>query len=173
MNGIKLICLVLVMTASFAQAQQANWPQLFDSTAKSQGQESTLLIGSVYYFYLNEDYQSALNVLSSLRAQETADSATLDVLETSLLLALGVNDRAQMLLERSTKTGGAVPAKAWFYLAKRYQQAGQWEKCAFAISQAVENSTTPLRRSSMARSTVHQRHQLAGAGSLRQCQCCF
>lgn len=144
MKFFTLFIVSVVLSVSVG-AEEAAWP-LIPELAEQLQHNSTadLHIGSFYYYYLNEDYQSAYNYLRQLRSENQLNTSTLDVLETTLLLALGIEDKALSTFKRIERTSADVPAKAWLYLARRWQTLGHWSLAEQAASTAFESKTHPL-----------------------------
>src|SRR5690554_888628 len=94
MKLFSLLFVSIILSVS-AMAEDTAWPLLPDLAEQlHKNTVEDLQIGSFYFYYLNEDYQSAYNHLTNLRTNKQIKPAVLDVLETTLLLALGVEAKA-------------------------------------------------------------------------------
>lgn len=136
---------VSVVLSVSTYAEETAWP-LIPTVAKSLKHNSAenLLVGSFYFHYLNEDYQSAYNQLTNLRTKQQVNTVVLDVLETTLLLALGLEDQALNLFKEIEADNASVPAQAWLYLARRWQTLANWPLAEEAANNALRNQTQPL-----------------------------
>ncbi len=137
------LSVLLLCGSALIQADDA-WPLLPEAARHWQTQPQTpqqrLLWGSFTYHYLNQDYRAALNVLPPLRAQLSAEhQGHADLLETSLLLALGLNEAAEQLYMNWQQQGVSAPAQSWFYLARRWFAAGYYEQASEAVTQALSS----------------------------------
>lgn len=135
------LVVIFLCGAAYTQADSV-WPLLPDVARQWQSQPQTpqqrLLWGRFTYHYLNQDYQAALNVLPSLRAQLDAEQqGHADVLETSLLLGIGLQEAAQQLYMNWQQQGVAAPAQSWFYLARHWFIAGFYPQASEAVTQAL------------------------------------
>lgn len=141
--GLFFMLMVLSVPAS---ADDSAWPLMPDYAGKLQQETAQdIYMGGFYFHYLNEDYQSAYNHLTQLRRQQQVDPNALAVLETTLLLALGAEDKALALFERIESSASTrVPAQAWLYLARRWQTVGQWSLAENAANAAYDSQTHPL-----------------------------
>lgn len=139
MNIKVLLCILAFCITAATQAQEALLPKVAQDTQAEMG---GLWLGVFNYYYLTEDYQSALNVLAQQREQNS--STTLDVLQATLYLALGLNTQAQELFNTINQKDASVPAQAWFYLAKRYHALGDEGALAMTIANALNARVSPL-----------------------------
>lgn len=151
---LRVIAPLLLLTAS---SSQAAWPLLPQTASQltqthlteeqqQSEQVSALLVGTFYYHYLNEDYQAAYNSLQRLRTDlPTEQHGTLDILETTLLLALGLDAIAFEQFNALMQRGYAAPAQAWFYLARRLFALGLWEETEQTLMLAA-TSAPPLNK---------------------------
>lgn len=128
---IFLLCCVLLVSVS---AHEPEWP-LIPEQAKVFSRND-LLTGGFYFYYLNENYQAAANQLELIRhtipRQQQGEA---DILEVTLLLALGLEEQAESLFQqiRPSQQGAA---KAWLYLARRWQVKGKWQAVEYSAKQA-------------------------------------
>lgn len=144
MKYFTLLIVSVVLSVS-AQAEQSPWP-LMPEVAQQLQQSSAedLHVGSFYFYYLSEDYQGAYNYLIQLRNKQQVNNSTLDILETTLLLALGLEDKAYQLFKTIEQQRASVPAIGWLYLARRWQALGNWEQAEKVARVAYNNKTQPL-----------------------------
>ncbi len=109
MKLFSLLFVSIILSVS-AMAEDTAWPLLPDLAEQlHKNTVEDLQIGSFYFYYLNEDYQSAYNDLTNLRTNKQIKPAVLDVLETTLLLALGIEDKALSLAQGIEQTSDSVP----------------------------------------------------------------
>lgn len=144
---MKLITLFLftALLSATVSAEDTAWPlipELAEQLQKSNAED--IHIGGFYFYYLSEDYQRAYNHLTELRSNNQVKATTLDILETTLLLALGIEDQALSVFNRIETDTADVPAKAWLYLARRWQILGNWSLAEQAAIQAFESKASPL-----------------------------
>ena len=140
------LLVILLSGVAVAQADDA-WPLLPEAARQWQTQPQTpqqrLLWGSFTYHYLNQDYAAALNVLPPLRAQLSAEQqGHADLLETSLLLGMGLNEAAERLYISWQQQGLSAPAQSWFYLARSWFAAGFYPQASEAVTQALMSRPT-------------------------------
>ncbi len=144
MKFLTVFIISIVLSVSVA-AEDSVWPLIPELAEQlQQNNAEDIHIGSFYYYYLNEDYQSAYNQLSQLRANNQVNTTTLNVLESTLLLALGLEDKALSVFQSIDQKSAAVPAKAWLYLARRLQVLGNWPLADAAAKTAYDSKTRPL-----------------------------
>ena len=144
MKLFSLLFVSIILSVS-AMAEDTAWPLLPDLAEQlHKNTVEDLQIGSFYFYYLNQDYQGAYNHLTDLRTNKQIKPAVLDVLETTLLLALGIEDKALSLAQGIEQTSDFVPAQAWLYLARRWQVIGNWPLAEQAAKNAYESKTRPL-----------------------------
>src|SRR5690554_2528923 len=144
MKLFSLLFVSIILSVS-AMAEDTAWPLLPDLAEQlHKNTVEDLQIGSFYFYYLNQDYQGAYNHLTDLRTNKQIKSAVLDVLETTLLLALGVEAKALSLAQDLEQASDSVPAQAWLYLARRWQVIGNWPLAEQAAKNAYESKTRPL-----------------------------
>lgn len=142
MNIRVWLCLLMLSISAAAPAQEDTWPLLPKVAQDAQAEMGGLWLGVFNYYYLTEDYQSALNLLAQQREQ--GNTTTVEVLQTTLYLALGLNDQAKELFVRIDQTDRSVPAQAWFFLAKRYHALGDNDALAMAIANALNAKVSSL-----------------------------
>ena len=138
---IRVFVVLLLLSGALSHARTpAAWPLLpSESDALQQRAADGLqeLNAGVFRFhYLNEEYQSALNALAELRRGGVpAADGYADLLETTLLLALGLEDKAREQFQRGTVL--QAPADAWFYLARRWYASANWDLTLEALEYAL------------------------------------
>lgn len=144
------LLIVSVVLSAPTYAEDVAWPLIPQAVERlQQSSAENLLVGSFYFHYLNEDYQRAYNHLAQLRANQQVNSNALDVLETTLLLALGLEDQALALFNQIEQSNTGAPAEAWLYLARRWQTLGQWRLVEEAATNAYTSSVQPLQPNSV------------------------
>ena len=121
---VALIFGLLISVQAAAQSPSAAWPLLPEQAQLIA--PTDLTTGSFYYHYLTENYQAAVVLLEQMRQQfPENEQASLDVLEVTLLLALGLDEQAATLFSRIRLQQPEAP-RAWLYLARRWQARGDW-----------------------------------------------
>lgn len=136
LKPLVIIFALLLSPACFAV--EIAWP-LLPEQAKVVAPEN-LATGVFYYHYLNEDYQAAANQLKYLRVSLPAEAQSeVDILEITLLLALGIEQQAQQVfakLEGNTQAS----ARAWLFMARRWLAHGQWQQADFSADHGLQNA---------------------------------
>lgn len=90
--------------------------------------------GEYYFYYLTEDYPSAMTRLMQLR-NSNALGKELDVMEAAMLLSLGLNAQAQEIFEKIKQKGGEPSSKSWFYLARQWFDLGEFSNVIYSLDQ--------------------------------------
>lgn len=90
--------------------------------------------GEYYFYYLMEDYPSAMTRLMQLR-NSNALGKELDVMESTMLLSLGMNVQAQEVFEKIKQGGGEPSSKSWFYLARQWFDLGEFYNVIYCLDQ--------------------------------------
>ena len=137
--------LLIALSADALAQQDVAWPLLpadaAGFSAQASDAEQSLLPGRFYYHYLNQQYQDAFNTLTTIRDTLSPPAqANADLLETTLLLALGMEDEALERFRMFSERGVPAPADAWFYLARRWFAAGFWQLSDEALVNAFNNA---------------------------------
>lgn len=144
---MKLFTLFLMsaLLSAATVAEEVTWPLIPEVANELQESNAEdLHTGGFYYYYLSEDYQTAYNYLKELRANDQLKKTTLDLLEATLLLALGLEEQALALYETVEQDTNDVPAKAWLYLARRLHAIGHWNLAERAAVTAHISTIAPL-----------------------------
>jgi hypothetical protein len=104
------------------------------SHAQSSEQEVLRLKkGEYYYHYLTGDFPSAMNQLKQWRSNNGAIADEADVMEAAMLLSLGLHQQAQSIFEEIQQSGSNASSKAWFFLARRCFELGEYESTLYSI----------------------------------------
>lgn len=132
----------LLLSLTLLPAVQAapSWPVFLavETTVPTANTQTDLLKGVFYYHYLNEDYQAAFNQLALLQQHmDASEQPTLDVLQTLLLLSLGMDAQAQRLFKQIELNNHSVSGQAWLYLARRWQEQANWDNLGESAQQAL------------------------------------
>jgi hypothetical protein len=90
--------------------------------------------GEYYFYYLTEDYPSAMTRLMQLRDSNTL-GIELDVMEATMLLSLGLHTQAQEIFEKIQQDGGESSSRSWFYLARRWFELGEFYSVIYSVDQ--------------------------------------
>lgn len=130
-----IIISISVLLISPTLADEPIWPLLPEQAESIAATD--LMTGVFYFHYLNENYQAASNQLERLRLTLAKEQQPqLDILEVTLLLALGLEKQAEEIFERiDPKQQGT--ARAWLYLARRWQAQGNWQALEISARQAL------------------------------------
>lgn len=79
--------------------------------------------GEYYFYYLTEDYPSALALLEPLREHQSLGQE-FDIMQADMLLALGLHAEAQRIFEQIQPVPSSP--QSWFYLARRWFELGEF-----------------------------------------------
>ena len=79
--------------------------------------------GEYYFYYLTEDYPSALALLEPLREHQSLGQE-FDIMQADMLLALGLHAEAQRIFEQIQPVPSSP--QSWFYLVRRWFELGEF-----------------------------------------------
>jgi len=103
----------------------------------SQGNEQEVLRlkkGEYYYHYLTGDFPSAMNQLKQWRNSEGSIADEANVMEAAMLLSLGLHQKAQNIFGEIQQGDSKASAQAWFYLARRWFELGEYSSALESIN---------------------------------------
>jgi len=103
----------------------------------SQGDEQEVLRlkkGEYYYHYLTGDFPSAMNQLKQWRNSEGSIADEANVMEAAMLLSLGLHQKAQNIFGEIQQGDSKASAQAWFYLARRWFELGEYSSALESIN---------------------------------------
>lgn len=103
---------------------------------------SRLKKGEYYFYYLTEDFPTAMTLLMQLRESD-ALGEELDVMEAAMLLSLGLHKQAQKIFEKIQQDGKVSSSKSWFYLSRRWFELGEFDNVIYSIDQIDPLKITP------------------------------
>jgi tetratricopeptide (TPR) repeat protein len=90
--------------------------------------------GEYYYHYLTGDFPSAMNQLKQWRHSDGAIADEADVMEAAMLLSLGLHEQAQSIFIEIQQNDSNASSKAWFYLALRWFELGDYSSALKSIN---------------------------------------
>jgi tetratricopeptide (TPR) repeat protein len=117
-----LLMAFLLLCANFSHAQSSEQEIL------------RLKKGEYYYHYLTGDYLSAMNQLQQWRSNNGVIANEADVMKAAMLLSLGLHQQAQSIFEDIQQGGSIASSKAWFFLARRWFELGEYESTLYSIT---------------------------------------
>ena len=95
--------------------------------------------GVFNYHYLTADFPSAMQHLAQWRQDDQVISSDVEVLEANMLLSLGLHQQAQQIFNSLQQPGQqikkSISPTAWFLLAKRWFQLGDYQAVLNSIEQ--------------------------------------
>lgn len=139
MLKIIIISISALLISPIILADEPTWPLLPEQAESIAATD--LMTGIFYFHYLNENYQAASNQLEHLRLTLSKEQQSqLDVLEVTLLLALGLEKQAEELFVHIDPNQQGA-ARAWLYLARRWQAQGNWQALEISAKQALLHNT--------------------------------